>query len=330
MRSLATVPEISPTSRRAFLAAVAGAGVGPGLLSAAEGADRTPAKPPRIDSHMHVWSGDVERFPFDHPYEPNFKPPKIAATVELLRKEMDQFGVSHCVLVQTIYHGWDNRYLARCAKTDPKRFRGHGLIDPTDPKVADKLEYWVKKHGLAGMRFSPIYYLGKDEWLNAKSSHALWKKAEELKAIFNFFIAAPQLPKLEDIVRRFPKLRIVIDHLARVDLKAADPLPEVKKLLALARYPNVWVKVSELGIISPSGKYPYTDTFPWVRRVYDAFGSERLLWGTGFPGATRAQGGRPSLQEELDLIRKEIPFFTAADREKILGRNAAKLWGFDA
>ena len=89
-------------------------------------------------------------------------------------------------------------------------------------KVAEKLEYWVKKHGLAGMRFSPIYYLGKDEWLNAKSSHALWKKAEELKAIFNFFIATPQLPKLEDMVRRFPKVRVVIDHLARADLKAAE------------------------------------------------------------------------------------------------------------
>jgi predicted TIM-barrel fold metal-dependent hydrolase len=62
--------------------------------------------------------------------------------------------------------------------------------------------------------------------------------------------------------------------------------------------------------------------------LYEAFGPERLLWGTGFPGTTRAQAGRPSLREELDLIRKEIPFFPAEDREKILGRNATKLWGF--
>jgi predicted TIM-barrel fold metal-dependent hydrolase len=121
----------------------------------------------------------------------------------------------------------------------------------------------------------------------------------------------------------------VIDHLARIDLKAADPLPEFKRLLALARYAQVWVKVSELSVLSPSGKYPYKDTFPWVRRLYDTFGPDRLLWGTGFPGATRAQAGRPSLQEELDLIRKEIPFFTAADRAKVLGRNAAKLWKFE-
>ena len=130
------------------------------------------------------------------------------------------------------------------------------------------------------------------------------------------------------MVRSFPKVRVIIDHLARVDLKVGDPSAEFKKLLALARYPNVWAKVSELSVLSPSGRYPYEDTFPWVRRMYEAFGPERLLWGTGFPGATRAEAGRPSLREELQLIRKEIRFFTAKDREKILGRNAAKLWGF--
>jgi predicted TIM-barrel fold metal-dependent hydrolase len=281
-----------------------------------------------IDAHMHVWSGDPARFPFAHPYEPKFMPPKIAATVELLIDEMDRHGVSQCVLVQTISHGWDNSYLADCLKRYPKRFRGQGLIDPTDPQVAEKLQYWVTKHGLAGVRFSPMYYQGKDDWLNAKTSYPLWERAEKLGAVFNFFITAGQLPKLEDMVSRFPKVKVVIDHLARVDLQAKDAEDQTKKLLALARYPNVWVKVSELNILSPSKKYPYKDTFPLVKRVYDAYGPDRLLWGTGFPGATRAQAERPSLEQELALIEREIPFFTDADRAKILGGNAAKVWGF--
>jgi predicted TIM-barrel fold metal-dependent hydrolase len=307
-----------------------GAAAGPAALAlaaAGQAADRRP-KPPIVDTHMHVWSDDLKRFPFAHPYEPKFKPPATAGTQELLLKEMDQFDIPYCVLVQVIYHGWDNRYVAHCVKTHPRRFRGQGLIDPTDAKVADKLAYWVREHRLSGMRFSPIYYEGRDGWLNATSSRPLWKQAEKLGAIFNFFIATPQLPKLEDMVRRFPKVRVVIDHVARVDLKAKDPTPEFKKLLALARYPNVWVKVSELMIISPSGKYPFKDTFAWVKRLHETFGADRLLWGTGFPGATRAEAGRPSLEQELALIRKEIPFFTAEDRAKILGLNAVKLWGF--
>ena len=149
----------------------------------------------------------------------------------------------------------------------------------------------MTKHGLSGMRLSPIYYPGKDDWLNARSSDALWKKAEELRAVFNFFIATTQLPKLEDMVRRFPQVRIVIDHLARMDLKAADPLPEFKKLLALAQYPNVWVKVSELSVLSPSGKYPYQDTFAWVQRMYDASVRTASCGVPGFPAATRRRGG---------------------------------------
>lgn len=282
-----------------------------------------------IDSHMHVWSDDPVKFPFAHPYNAKFVPPKTAASLELLVKEMDEHAVTHCVLVQTISHGWDNRYLVHCLKAQPKRFRGQGLIDPTDPNVADKLEYWMKEHGLAGMRFSPMYYQGKDGWLNARATDRLWEKAAELGAVFNFFIASEQLPKLEDMVRRHPRVKVVIDHLGRVDLEAKDPEPEIRKLLALARYANVYVKVSEFSSLLPTKKYPFRDAYPLVKRVYEAFGPDRLLWGTGFPGATRAEADRPTLEQELALIQKEIPFFTADDRAKILGRNAARVWGFE-
>src|SRR5437867_1827678 len=125
-------------------------GLLPALFAPCARADEKPKLPKLlIDSHMHVWSGDPARFPFAHPYEPKFMPPKIPATVEILIEEMDRYGVSHCVLVQTNSHGWDNRYLVECVKKHPKRFRGQDLIDPTDANVADKLEYWMKKHGLA-------------------------------------------------------------------------------------------------------------------------------------------------------------------------------------
>lgn len=313
MREFTTIHD--PVSRRAFLAA---------LTAAPLAARRSPV----VDTHMHVWTNDVKQFPFAHPYDSSFKPPPIAGSAEMLLDEMDRNAIDYAVLVQVIYYGWDNRYVAHCVKRHPSRFRAQGLIDPTDPDVADKLEYWIREHKLAGMRLSPIYYQGRDAWLTSDAHRRLWKKAEALKAIFNFFIAASQLAKLETMLAGYPGVKVVIDHLARVDLTGLDPTGEVARLTRLARYPNVWVKVSELSVVSPSKKYPYADTFSWVKRVYDAFGPDRLLWGTGFPGATREQAGRPSLEEEFALVRREIPFFSASDREKILGRNAARLWGF--
>jgi predicted TIM-barrel fold metal-dependent hydrolase len=275
---------------------------------------------------MHVWSKDAKRFPFVHPYDPQFKGPPCEGTVEMLLEDMDRNGVSHAILVQVIFHGWDNRYIAECVRAHPGRFRAHGLIDPKDPAVSEKLVYWVKEHGLSGMRFSPIYYKGAADWLNAKSSDALWRKAEELGVVFNFFIGTSQLPKLADMIDRFPAVKVVIDHLAQADLKAEDPMPEFKKLLALARYPNTWVKVSELTSVSKSGEYPFVDAYPWVKHVYDAFGPDRLLWGTGYPGAARSFYKRPTLTEELALIRGRIPFFNAEDQDKVLGGNAARIW----
>ncbi len=129
-------------------------------------------------------------------------------------------------------------------------------------------------------------------------------------------------------MRDWPNVRVVVDHLSQVNLGVKDPEPDFLLLLDMARHANVWVKVSELSSVSKSGKYPFTDAYPHVKRVYEAFGPDRLLFGTGYPGAARAAYKRPPLDKEIDVIRKEIPFFTGEDREKILGRNAAHLWGF--
>src|SRR5262245_60607769 len=122
-------------SRRAFLTSLAGSAFGAGLAAAGDEAQPQPPRTPVIDTHMHVWSDDPARFPFAHPYEPAFQPPKVAGTLAMLRDEMDRSGVTHCVLVQVIYHGWDNRYVAHGLKAHPGRFRGQGLIDPTDPRA---------------------------------------------------------------------------------------------------------------------------------------------------------------------------------------------------
>jgi Amidohydrolase len=212
MREFTTIHH--PVSRRVFLAALAAT-------------PRAAPRSPVVDTHMHVWTNDVAHFPFAHPYDSNFKPPPVAGSVEMLLDEMDRHAIGYAVLVQVIYYGWDNAYVAHCVKRHPQRFRAQGLIDPTDPQVASKLEYWMREHRLTGMRFSPIYYQGRDEWITSDAHRRLWKKAEALKAIFNFFIAANQLAKLETMLADYPGVKVVIDHLARVDLTAADPAQEV-------------------------------------------------------------------------------------------------------
>jgi predicted TIM-barrel fold metal-dependent hydrolase len=323
----------APQSRRHFLqTSAAAAFFATSITSETLGRAPTQAVQPIIDTHMHVWGNDPKRYPFAHPYDPNFKGPAAAGTVEMLIEDMDRHGCTHAVLVQVIFHGWDNTYIADCVERYPQRFKAHGLIDPADMKVAEKLEYWMKERGLAGMRFSPSYYQngsnGGDDWLTADHTHELWKKAAILGAVFNFLILPPQLPKLEVMVRAHPDVRVIIDHVSYVDLTAADSEADIRRLLALAKYPSVAVKISEFSSLIKTNDYPYRAAYPCIQRVYDAFGPDRLLFGTGYPGTARAAYHRPTLEQEVDIIRREIPFFTADDRSKILGGNAARLWGF--
>ena len=296
----------------------------------AKGKSDTAGKEVVVDTHMHVWANDPKKYPFPNPYIEDYAGPKNPGTMEMLLDDMDANDVTHSILVQVIFHGWDNQYVADCVRHAPDRLKAHGLIDPVDPNVADKLAYWMTEHPLAGMRFSPIYYRkgqkGGDAWITSEAHHRLWKQAQKLGAVFNYFIGTEQLAKLEQMVERYPGVPTIVDHMSQVNLGEDDPEPAFLKLLAIARFPNVYVKVSELSSVSASGTYPFPDAWPWVKRLYEAFGSERLLWGTGYPGSARKAYSRPTLAKELALIRTEIPFFTAADRRNILGGNAARIW----
>ena len=127
------------------------------------------------------------------------------------------------------------------------------------------------------------------------------------------------------MLARHPDVPVCIDHVSQIDLTVDDPEPEFRRLLALAKHPSVHVKISELTSVS-GAEYPFASALPWVKRVHEAFGPDRLLWGTGYPGAARAAYGRPTLTDELKLVREHLPFLDEQDRHKILGENAARIW----
>src|SRR6185369_12426488 len=163
----------------------------------------------------------------------------------------------------------------------PDLFVAHGLMDPAGPDLPGRLRYWVRERGFQGMRFSPIYH-PNSSWLNSPEHYPLWKEAERLGAVFNFYIVPHQMPMLEDMAVRFPGVKIVIDHLGKPDLKQPDPWPEFRKMFALKRFPQVWVSASEPYEISRE-PYPYRDILPFYKAVYNEFGPRQLVWGTGYP-----------------------------------------------
>ncbi len=292
------------------------------LAQAAAGLAVAQQPPLIIDTHLEVWTFDP-KFPFHHPERPELKRVDVEGPIENEVDEMGQFGLKYAVLINPRFYGWDNSYISYSLHRYPKLFVAHGLLDPLQPDPAGRLRYWVREHGFQGMRFSPIYH-PKATWLNSKEHYPLWREAEQLGAVFNFYILPQQMPMLEDMAERFPGVKIVIDHLGKPDLRAADPWLEFKKMFRLKRFPQVWVSASEPYEISLTKQFPYRDTHPYFKAVYEEFGGKQIIWGTGYP---KPRWELP-MDKELEFVNESLDFYTPADRALILGRNALRIWKF--
>jgi predicted TIM-barrel fold metal-dependent hydrolase len=299
-----------PSSRRQFLAQAAA------VVAA--------AKPARliIDTHLEVWTFDP-KFPFHHPERPDLKRVDVEAPIENEVAQMRDFGLKYTVLVNPRYFGWDNSYIADSLHRYPKLFVAHGLLNPEEPDLPGRLRHWIREQGLQGMRFSPIYH-PNSTWLNSKEHYPLWREAERLGAVFNYYILPQQMPMLEDMAERFPGVKIVVDHLGKPDLRAADPWLEFRKMFRLKRFPQVWISASEPYELSLTKQFPYRDTYPFFKATYEEFGGKQLIWGTGYP---KPRWELP-MDKELQFVDEALDFYTPGDRELILGKNALRIWRF--
>jgi predicted TIM-barrel fold metal-dependent hydrolase len=288
------------------------------LSAAAAAAVPTPARVPIINGAEHAWVTHVPRFAIDPQLATcTGNLPKYDYSAEYLLSEMRTYKVDGVVISHVCYYGRNTSYPSYCVKTYPGKFAAIGLLvgyrlySPADKQNPSRLERLIKEGGLVGLRLSPIY--DKDVvWMGDPVSYPLWKKAEELGGVFNIYLAPHQVGQVAHMAERFPGVNVVIDHLAMIDITAPDSAG-FGPLLNLERFPNVYVRTS---LHNPSKqRTPYRDVWPFLRRVYDRFGSKRMVWANFF---------------EFVIMKELIPFFTAEDKEWILGRTAHRLYKFPA
>jgi predicted TIM-barrel fold metal-dependent hydrolase len=304
----------NPLSRRDFLQASAATLLASGATGQAAAEEKTVRI---IDPHVHVWKNDSK-----YPWPKEVKdPPKEDALPETLLKLMKAHGVEKTVLVHVIHYRWDCRYAGDVLKAHPDRFMGVCRVDPTADSAADDLSRWVRDYGFHGVRLSPATDATGDWIKDRKRMDRILDRAVELKVPLCVLCSTGRLTAVARVIARYrDSLDVCIDHMADCPIDQPD---ELKKLLALARWPRVRVKISHLWSLSRQ-KYPYKDTHDQVKRLSDAFGPPRLMWGTDWPSVEEYCG----YAKALALYRDEIDGWTATERRWILGGTAQKLWSF--
>ena len=244
-----------------------------------------------IDAQLHIWELDHPGRPWDRPRLEifledaargglTFDVSKIM-TAEAVLERMAAVGVDAAVLITFgAFYPVDNSYVLESAATYPDRFAAIPVLDGAAPDIDRQVETVAAQPEVVGVR-SLVLNEERIGLFRGGALDPLYAAAVRHDLVV-CLLPLHCLPDVERVATAFPELRIVIDHfgIAQPPLTVgADPWSELPDLLALGRLENVAVKLSGLPTIAAE-PYPYLDLWPRIHQVLEAFGPERVMWGT--------------------------------------------------
>ena len=282
-----------------------------------------------IDSHLHVWASPSEQsaFPWAAGQEPPESLQSEASTAKLIQ-QMDIAKVDGALIVQPINHKFDHSYVADAMKHFPKRFKGMMLHDPSlsSEEAVSALENLVLK-GFVGVRFNPYLWPKEgDGWMpmSKGAGLAVYRRCGELQVPVGVMCFQGLQLHYDDIVEllnQSPKTELLLDHFAFTSL-TEDGDAAFQKLLKLASYPQVSVKISALFRLQDASPYER------IRKerfepLLAAFGAGRLCFGTDFPFVqeVKPEGYAGMLEVVTGWLKNP------ADKKAVLGGTATRLFG---
>ena len=268
-----------------------------------------------IDAQVHIWPPETAARPYIT--QDASKPHRSESlTYDLLLREMTIAGVDRVILVPPSWEGHRNDYALEAAQKYADRFAVMGKVPLNDPASKDRIASWLQQPGMLGFRIS-FRHSGTHSFLDDGTADWFWAECERYDIPVMIF-APFAVAKIGAIAERHPGLRVIVDHMGlNVQWKGKDLGPGIDVLVKFARMKNVGVKASCLPcyVAEP---YPFSTLHPQIRRVFDAFGPQRIFWGTDL--SQMPCGYR----QAVTLFTEELDFLSAQDKEWIMGRALAQ------
>ncbi|MCD1636892.1 amidohydrolase [Martelella mediterranea] len=274
-----------------------------------------------IDIHPHILTDDTTNYPYnplggirsDWSAERPF-------TIAQYISEMEAAGVSKAAMVQSATtYGYDNSYAADSVCANADRFAGIYTIDVAAPDAVQVINR-LREQRMAGLRLfgagSTVQSDGR--WMIAPETYPVWELMADIDMPVCIQTTRIGLPVVEEILERFPEVKIVLDHLGRPDLTDGAPYTNAGPLWALSRFSNLYLKVTPR-TFDLSEKAPATpDTF--FPKLVSEYGANRIAWGSNFPA------NEGSLKDLVDQGHRCFASLSESDRAEIWAGTAEKLY----
>jgi L-fuconolactonase len=276
-----------------------------------------------VDIHPHIVSRDTVRYPVTPIGGTRSEWSKErSVTLEELVAAMDEARVDKAAIVHSsTTYGFNNDYVVDAVAAHPERFTGVFSVNVTRPDAPERMRYWYGK-GMTGMR---IYARGstiKEAWLalDDPGIFPAWECAGELgiSVATNMHGTGAGLEQIKSTLKRFPRVRLIIDHLGRPPVEDGPPYNAATDYFTLADFPNCHLKLTPSGLNSVLKGKATADTL--VAKLVSVFGANRIAWGSNYPAS-------PGTMREI-VAASEVAMraLSDADRSWIFARTAQQLY----
>jgi predicted TIM-barrel fold metal-dependent hydrolase len=266
------------------------------------------------DSQVHVWVAETADHPWPQP-PPAVVQRAVPFSVDALLAEMERAGVHRAVLVPPSWEGYRNTLSLAAARQHPDRFAVMGRLPLDAPDSRDRFSEWRFIPGMLGARLN--FRRAAVRQLRDGSADWIFRQAEADNLPLMLFVNE-DFEAVGLLAERHPRLRLVLDHMgAHVEQRGAAAFENLGALLRLARLGNVAVKASALPCAAEDG-YPYRSVEPFLKAAFDAFGPERLFWGSDL---TRLPC---NYRDAVTMFTEHLPWLKGADRAGVMGASLCR------
>ena len=188
------------------------------------------------------------------------------------------------------------------------------------PDAVKKFDYWLGR-GCTGMRLFTTGSTLPDQatWFADPKTYPFWEHAAAKNIPVCVQMKQQGMPLLRQIMDKFPKVTIVLDHLSQTPHQEGGPYKGADEFLSLAKYKQVYLKITPINV-TPKGGWGNGAPDTFFSRFVDAFGADRIGWGSNFPNSIG------TMKEILSAARKAFSFAKASDQDWIFGKTALTLY----
>ncbi|WP_276390459.1 amidohydrolase family protein [Eudoraea chungangensis] len=271
-----------------------------------------------IDSHHHLWKYKPETYPW---ITEDMKILRADYLPQILYPLLKANGVDACVAVQADQSEKETDFLLKCASENEFIKGVVGWIDLKRANREDRLAYFAADKNLKGIRHvvqdepDPEFMLEK-EFQNGIQCLANFNLTYDI-LIYDF-----QLPAAVLLARAFPNQKFVLDHIAKPKLSEGVSRNWSSQIKELSLCDNVSCKISGMVTETKDFQWSEEEFTPFMEVVLEAFGSERLMYGSDWPVCLLAA----KYPQVINIVQKFVSTLTKSEQDNIMGLNAKRFY----